>query len=165
MQIILIILAVILVIIALIAFLFMRSSHSTEKRALAHESFLIAPVGPTTVIPSIPLSESVAPIEAEDPGVRAISSDGADPVALTFDAKVARYGLGHARDKRVLSAIASRTAAYWKPIFQEELERNDNLEWWDDISYPINDSGETVPREETDDQLDVYGSQSRIPPM
>lgn len=152
----------IVVIVAIIAILII--AWFVYANRASPETFLIAPVAQTTIIPSIPLSESAAPIEIGDPTIRAVPADGADPVVLTFDAQVARYGIAHARDKRVYDAIAQRTARYWEPIFKEELDRNDTREWWDDIAYPINDSGELVPHLETDDMLTAYDSFSRIPP-
>jgi hypothetical protein len=130
------------------------------------ETFLVAPTAQPTIIPSIPLSETApVPTEIGDPTVRAVPADGADPVVVTLDAQIARYGIAHARDKRVFDAIAKRTARYWEPIFKEELDRNDTREWWDDIAYPINDSGELVPHLETDDMLTAYDSFARIPPL
>lgn len=93
-------------------------------------------------IDAIPMEEKVEPEFAEDVDVRVIQADQKPPVSLTFDASVARNAIMRSRDKRVFDAIANRTADYWKPIFEEEIRQCEYRDWWDDVAYPINDSGE-----------------------
>lgn len=101
-------------------------------------------------IDAIPLSEPSEQYFAEDPPVKPIYSDEKPAIALTFDASVARNALLRSRDKRVFDAIANRTANYWRPFFEEELRQCEQRDWWDDVAYPMNDSGEYVITPEQD---------------
>jgi hypothetical protein len=91
------------------------------------------------IIDAIPLNEPAEQIEATDPPIRAIMNADKPPIALTFDASVARNALMRSRDKRVFDAIANRTTEYYRPFYEEELNRNEYRDWWDDVSYPINE--------------------------
>jgi hypothetical protein len=99
------------------------------------------------IIPSIPLIQKVTPVEVDDPSFRIVNINEADPATMTFDANYARLAFARSRDKRVLSAINSRTANYWRPIFEEELKQCEQRDWWDNIEYPVNDSG-VIARDE-----------------
>lgn len=95
-------------------------------------------------IDAIPMNEQNEPYFAEDSTVKPVYADQKPHVALTFDASVARNALMRSRDKRVFDAIANRTANYWRPFFEEEIRQCEYRDWWDDVAYPMNDSGEYV---------------------
>jgi hypothetical protein len=96
----------------------------------------------SVVIDSIPLVEEVPQVNAADAPIAVIPTDEKPHISLTFDAAVARNALMRSRDKRVYDAVANRTSDYFRPFFEEELKRNDVRDWWDDVAYPMNDSGE-----------------------
>lgn len=117
------------------------------------------------IIDSIPMSHTVQPEAAEDPSTRIVYSDEKAPVTLTFDAAVARNALMRSRDKRVFDAIANRTTDYYRPFYEEELSRCDNRDWWDDVAYPMNDSGESVliPEQAPSDREDTPWDNPSMP--
>lgn len=94
------------------------------------------------VIDSIPLSHETPQIEIDDQPRAPVYADEKPHISLTFDASVARNALLRSRDKRVFDAIANRTTEYYRPFYEEELMRCEYRDWWDDVSYPMNDSGE-----------------------
>lgn len=100
------------------------------------------------IIPSIPLTQNVTPVEVDDPTIGIVRVDESDPVTTTFDANNVRLAFARSRDKRVLHAISSRTADYWRPIFEQELEQCEKRDWWENVEYPINDSGDIIYDEE-----------------
>lgn len=94
--------------------------------------------------------EWVEPYYAEDPTSRPVYTDEKPHISLTFDAAVARRALMSSRDKRMYDAIANRTTDYWRPFFEEEIRQCESRDWWDDVAYPMNDSGEFYLRPEKD---------------
>lgn len=119
----------------------------------------------SVIIDSIPITHAVQPEEAEDASMAAVYSDEKPPISLTFDAAVARNALMRSRDKRVFDAIANRTTDYYRPFYEEELSRCDNRDWWDDVAYPINDSGEyqMTPEQAPSDREDTPWDSSSVP--
>ncbi len=104
-------------------------------------------VGGSVIIDAIPLHKET---EREEATFEPVYTDEKQPISLTFDASVARAALMRSRDKRVFDAIANRTTDYYRPFFEVELDRNETRDWWDDVAYPINDSGEAVLMPERD---------------
>lgn len=89
-----------------------------------------------------PSEESVLEHEYQREFVRPIAPPvHVAPIALTYDAAVAQRAILTMRDKRIADAISMRTVDHWRPIFEEELNRCENRDWWDDIDYPMNDPG------------------------
>ena len=117
------------------------------------------------VIDSIPFQEPAQQNEAEDAPVVAVNSDEKPHIALTFDAAVARYALMRSRDKRMYDAIANRTTDYYRPFFEEEIHQCDNRDWWDDVAYPMNDSGENVitPEQSPSDRVATPWDSESVP--
>lgn len=107
-------------------------------------------------IDAIPLHEQIEPYYAEDPEdpedpvSRPIYTSEKPHISLTFDAAIARRALMSSRDKRMYDAIANRTTDYWRPFFEEEIQQCESRDWWDDVAYPMNDSGEFYLRPEKD---------------
>lgn len=100
----------------------------------------------STIIEAIPLQFDDAQREVGDPPTRPTYITEAAPVTLTFDAANARAACQRSRDKRVFDAIATRTVEYYRPFYEEELQRCEMRDWWDDVAYPMNDSGEYAIR-------------------
>ena len=101
-------------------------------------------------IDAIPLHEQIEPYYADDPVSRPIYTSEKPHISLTFDAAIARRALMSSRDKRMYDAIANRTTDYWRPFFEEEIQQCESRDWWDDVAYPMNDSGEFYLRPEKD---------------
>jgi len=101
-------------------------------------------IGKSVIIDAIPLVQETPQIEVDDVPIAPVYVEEKPQVILTFDASVARNALMRSRDKRVFDAIANRTSDYYRPFYEEELQRNEYKDWWDDVSYTMNDSGESA---------------------
>ena len=119
----------------------------------------------SVIIESIPLQRDTPQIEIDDAPTAPVYSDEKPPITLTFDAAVARNALMRSRDKRVYDAIANRTTDYWRPFFEEELRQCEYRDWWDDVAYPMNDSGETVitPEQSPSDREETPWNSESVP--
>lgn len=100
------------------------------------------PSDESIAIEAVPLQYDVPQVEVDDVSARPTQITEVAPVTLTFDAANARAACKRSRDKRVFDAIANRTVEYYRPFYEEEMQRCEMRDWWDDVSYPINDSGE-----------------------
>ncbi|MCK9603318.1 MAG: hypothetical protein M0R66_03050 [Candidatus Omnitrophica bacterium] len=146
------------VIIIIIIFVYLRHAPRAEPFALD----LVQKVVPreqaraafpnSVIIDSIPMQYDIPRDEREPDAPQQtapIHLDEKPPITLTFDAAVARNALARSRDKRVFDAIANRTTDYYRPFYEEELAQCEGRDWWDDVAYPMNASGEICAQQES----------------